>query len=438
MKRPHTAANLDSHEKETCDCQVCARARQRNVITRSKDWWQDDCFVIIHVDCTLYKLYKGQLSESSGFFRRLFEEDTAKRTTVDGCVVYTINKEVTSDDFEAVLECINFKGIRYVFSLPSFTKLVSIFRAASALSFPEPLAFARRAIEAMWSFDLVKVTDTPLQDASIVLQLARNYDLSLDVRKRALYEILRQEDYGVEAEWYTAYSPFAPEPPTATVNGKPSEEVPSSSSSSFIATTDLFILIVARKRVASMWYTTTGSPHGITDFCQNAINGCLAPSEHPVLWNKVVKTYDMCKVGLIDPLKGLQRIREFDWKGEGYCDSCVVALKKWCADEQVRVWKLLGEWFHDPVKLVGGHVSTTEVRRDPQSPDQSTTANSQVANSGTFVQPGVETESVSTVLSSGKTAKEVEISTKVSRLMSRNECNLSPLPASKTSKYSRT
>ncbi|KAI0085308.1 hypothetical protein BDY19DRAFT_966513 [Irpex rosettiformis] len=361
MKRSHTAANLDSHDKETCDCQVCARARQRNVSTRSKDWWQDDCFVMVHVDCTLYKLYKGQLSENSDFFKRLFEEDTAKCTTVDGCVVYTINKEVTSDDFEAVLECIN-KGIRYAFSLPSFTKLVSIFRAASALSFPEPLAFARRAIEAMWSSDLDKVTDLPLQDAPTVLQLAKKYDLSLDVRKRALYEILRQEDYGIEAKWYTAHSPFAPELPTATVNGIPSAKVPSSSSSSFIASTDLFILIVARKRVASMWYTTTESPRGIADSCQNAINGCLAPSEHPVLWNKVVKTYNMCKVGLIDPLKGLQRIREFDWKGEGYyCDSCVAALKKWCADEQVRVWRLLGEWFHNPVELYGGHVPGSEV-----------------------------------------------------------------------------
>lgn len=200
-------------------------------------------------------------------------------------------------------------------------------------------------MDVMWSSDLDKLTDTPLQYAALAVRLAHKYELGPNIRKRALYELLRREDYAQTEPWLKHHGRSESFRdlilPSATADGNPED----SSNLHFVSQEDLILLILVRQRLQSEWYTMTMSPRGISDFCTNAINGCKAPLEHPILWNKVAKALETLRVALVDPLKGLQRIRGYDWEGEGYCDTCVTAVECWCADEQVRLWTLLDEWF---------------------------------------------------------------------------------------------
>ena len=198
-------------------------------------------------------------------------------------------------------------------------------------------------MEVMWSGDLDKLTDTPLQHAAIAVHLATEYNLGPAVRKRALYELLRQEDFAQARPWskcgkeVDVYPDLVPEGIAAY------EEVEGISRSPFIQYADFLLLFLVRIRLQSEWRTTTKTAHGVSDFCPNAIDGCKALSEHPVLWPKVVKEFEI--IGLIDPLSAFQKIHEYDWEAQGYCKSCIEGIKRWCADEQVRIWTLLDGWL---------------------------------------------------------------------------------------------
>jgi hypothetical protein len=355
MKRSQNAAQLDSHGSETCECRVCARAHDSSGVLRSRQYWYEDGSVVIQIKQTLYKLYKGQLAQQSDYFRRLFEGSgenvsgvmTRKRKNVDVDEVYVVRKNITPHDFEQLLECTD-KGLcvlefnldpscpaelllnhrLYAFSLPSFLNTVSVLRAASALSFTIPTEFARRALAVMWSSDLDKVTDTPLEFASIAAQLA-TYNLP-GIRKRALYELLRQEDFG-QANL---------EPETEEKDDSDPYHITSA-----LPRNDLLLLVLARQKVHQEWISTIQNPQHRKGDCVHSTCTSFKRAQVRQVWEKNVERSPLFKLGLLDPLLALRKIANLDWKSFGYCSDCISSLQTWCMDEQIRYWKLLDNWF---------------------------------------------------------------------------------------------
>ncbi|KAI0701089.1 hypothetical protein BC835DRAFT_1325057 [Cytidiella melzeri] len=346
MKRTHTATDIDSHEANTCDCQVCSRARN-NAQTRSKKYWSDEGTVVIQIQQTLYRLYRGQLCQQSDYFRKMFADATStdgqKLTAQGGIVSYKVSVDVASADFDQLWECIQ-NGLLYAFALPTFSTLASVLRAATALDFPVPREFARRALGVMWSADLAKVTGEALPDAAIAAQLAAVYNLPT-MRKRALYELLRQENYS-QADTLLdtqATAALSDKEPTMT------DALPRN---------DILLLALARQHVQDEWFSILREPRGLTGTCTVEVCKTRDRSQAHRVWEKKVLRTALLKFGLTDPLVALQIVGKLDWNQCGYCVHCIASIQRWSAEEQIRVWKLLDQWLR--ISSVDGPIPVSD------------------------------------------------------------------------------
>ena len=103
-------ASISSKRKHRSDIEdpstgVLAKRPKSLPAIKHINYWYDDGNVVVQVDDTQFKLYRGQLSRHSTYFAELFQEPLTEYC-VDGHPCYVI-RGTNVEDFVALLNAIN-------------------------------------------------------------------------------------------------------------------------------------------------------------------------------------------------------------------------------------------------------------------------------------------------------------------------------------------
>ncbi|KAJ7887674.1 hypothetical protein B0H14DRAFT_2498271 [Mycena olivaceomarginata] len=143
-----------------------------------------------HPRGSLYKVVYEYFLKSGDFL-----DVSVKVEEVDGFDLYILDGiHVSLEDFEVLGNLID-GGLEYVYGSGQvpFSILASAIRAATTFQCPGIRSWAIQSIEEIWNPRRAFLK--PLSNASQVLTLARTYHMAETVTDRALYELLRAENF---------------------------------------------------------------------------------------------------------------------------------------------------------------------------------------------------------------------------------------------------
>lgn len=99
-KRKHSS---DPEEPEAPADVLVKRPKSEPETIKHPDYWYDDGNVVIQIDNTQFKLYRGQLSRHSAYFADLFKEPAEEtQRHVEGYPHYVVDG-TNVEDFQALL-----------------------------------------------------------------------------------------------------------------------------------------------------------------------------------------------------------------------------------------------------------------------------------------------------------------------------------------------
>ncbi|KAG2002205.1 hypothetical protein CC2G_004416 [Coprinopsis cinerea AmutBmut pab1-1] len=179
--------------------------------TRSETHWYLDGSLLVQLEKTRFKLHRSRMVKVSGWVRyllgdvdeRLFvkREMKEKHLGVDGeeVVVKMDGLGFSVGEFGEMLDALD-EAITFVAKPPSFLRTASILRVAHKLDIPMFESWARDVITKTWSANLDDLTPEPIPYAVETVALARQCNLPSSVLKRALYEIVRRDNYDLDRQ----------------------------------------------------------------------------------------------------------------------------------------------------------------------------------------------------------------------------------------------
>ncbi|KAI0693155.1 hypothetical protein BC835DRAFT_1091504 [Cytidiella melzeri] len=319
MKRSQEDAHLDAHDG-TCSCQICTRRE-----TRSSTYWFQDGTIVIKLQTTLYRLYRGKLIEQSTFFAEMLEghdfaPSGSKRRTIDGVSLYELSEPVSTGEFEALLWVLE-NALNLATGAVEFpyNNIPLLLRSASVLSFHSVLSYAKEQLSSKWPVDFHLISEHPQPNAAYVLNLAKQYNLP-QVRKRALYDLLRSEVFGLSLE-------------VGQPVGRGFHEE--------LRHDDLIVLVIARHKWQKEWRTLRSQPQGLKAIRCFANRG--KPCDVQAAWFAKTCSRELLPEGLLDHHRAFKGLSEINW--DSLCSGCKKRVEELVNSERVRVWKLLDVWF---------------------------------------------------------------------------------------------
>ncbi|EAU80303.2 hypothetical protein CC1G_13243 [Coprinopsis cinerea okayama7 len=179
--------------------------------TRSETHWYLDGSLLVQLEKTRFKLHRSRMVKVSGWVRyllgdvdeRLFvkREMKERHLGVDGeeVVVKMDGLGFSVGEFGEMLDALD-EAITFVAKPPSFLRTASILRVAHKLDIPMFESWARDVITKTWSANLDDLTPEPIPYAVETVALARQCNLPSSVLKRALYEIVRRDNYDLDRQ----------------------------------------------------------------------------------------------------------------------------------------------------------------------------------------------------------------------------------------------
>lgn len=106
---------------------------------RSTEFWFDDGTVVLQVENTLYRVYRGLLSSRSTVFHDTFSipQPVEERTEIEGCPVVQLHDR--SKDFTRFLKALHHYGSQLVprLLLPFLTFAADQYPPVKAVRYPE-------------------------------------------------------------------------------------------------------------------------------------------------------------------------------------------------------------------------------------------------------------------------------------------------------------
>jgi hypothetical protein len=203
-----------------------------------------------------------------------------------------------------------------------FSVLASAIRAATTFQCPGIRSWAIQSIEEIWTPRRTFLE--PLPNASQVLTLARTYHMAETVTDRALYELLRAENFD---ELRNMHPPFLQKR-----------------------------LDIARGKMHDAWISIAADPDKSSVPCPwgpglDSETACISHSPSGIRDNhtKVVHTSLFIDRYMYDPIGGLESLisGEINWSATGYCPGCVQLKTRLWTDKKDKLVQELNLWFQD-------------------------------------------------------------------------------------------
>jgi len=189
------------------------------------------------------------------------------------------------------------------------------------------LDFAREWLNQEFSGELLSVGEGPVPHAAEAIVLGRQWNLST-VLKRAFYELARRDSLRL-----TATSEDVPCDQDHFGNDEDDEDDPIHE----LDPKDLVRLANGQKELTSAWLSAV------------LLGDVKCPLKTPCNSNKARITWDVVSPYLMvyqfDPICGIEKLIEVDWRKKGYCDGCKDARGKSLREQKHKVWENLSVWF---------------------------------------------------------------------------------------------
>jgi hypothetical protein len=250
---------------------------------------------------------------------------------------------------------------KYAVEIPPMPVLAGVLRAASALSFKAQCTWAEGILERMWPAKLGTLTADPIPHAAVALGLARTCGLR-GVQKRAAYELLRLPTFGQAVVAAPAVHVDVQE------NSGIDADVDAEMALDELPRADLLRLLHAREQLVLAWAEIAGgaptdfvcprgtqtqiTPEGGASSSTGGSNdnrrlGCASASADRVhaRWTELVHTTGLYVQRMVDPLMGLQDLKEIPWREEGFCKKCVAARNSSWDILRRKLWDDLDTWL---------------------------------------------------------------------------------------------
>ncbi|KAJ7879589.1 hypothetical protein B0H14DRAFT_3129673 [Mycena olivaceomarginata] len=298
-----------------------SRAAPSTNFRRHESFWFNDGSLFIQLDGVRFKIHRTRLRRASSFLGRVFDireaayiksfmnislksgdflDVSVKVEEVDGFDLYILDGiHVSLEDFEVLVNLID-GGLEYVYGSGQvpFSVLASAIRAATTFQCPGIRSWAIQSIEEIWNPRRTFLE--PLPNASQVLTLARTYHMAETVTDRALYELLRAENFD---ELRNMHPPFLQKR-----------------------------LDIARGKMHDAWISIAADPDKSSVPCPwgpglDSEAACISHSPSGIRDNhtKVIHTSLFIDRYMYDPIGGLESLisGEINWSATGYCPGCV-------------------------------------------------------------------------------------------------------------------
>lgn len=201
---------------------------------------------------------------------------------------------------------------------PSFTIVAAIYRAASIFHFRKYLAFATAFLEAEFSDKLEDIRPIHQSHAAEAVVLGRDWNLPR-ILKCAFYELVRASFFESEDD--------------------SAEEVTNDHPVHTVEPSDLVRLVNLQKRLALAWASVVNLPHIKCNQTPPCASSKLSKSWEAVHGSGIAQRY------YLDPIYGITKLLELDWKKKGYCTHCQGIRSRWLIGQQARIWDDIDTWL---------------------------------------------------------------------------------------------
>ncbi|KAF7357837.1 BTB domain-containing protein [Mycena venus] len=300
---------------------------------RHESFWFFDGSLFIQLGGVRFKLHRSRLNGTSIFLQKVFgirdgfyektslnislkSGDSAnvsvKVEEVDGFDLYILDGVgVNLEDFVVLMNLME-NSFEYCDSDVSVFMLASAIRAATTLQCPTIRSWAIITIERIWNLHTFL---EPLPNPSEVLNLARTHGMHETVITRALYELLRAENF--DAEVLKLRLPTRRER-----------------------------LDSAKEQLYYEWISIAADPQPSTVRCPFG-QRCTShsPSEVQKTHMDLVHMSSLLERHLSDPIGGLEYLISLEdrWSAAGYCPRCVHLRTRLWADKKDEIIKEMKE-----------------------------------------------------------------------------------------------
>ncbi|KZV72674.1 hypothetical protein PENSPDRAFT_683577 [Peniophora sp. CONT] len=301
-------------------------------LERHSKFFYADGSVVLQVGRTLFRLHKTLLSVQSSFLRELFADvyrPAEEFEAASGVMLplYVLSVEgLRVFDFERLLEVAEdpFPVFRADSHESDF--LGAVARASHVLGFDNVHAWAADELHSIWPSDLDSISGERqgyTKDAAAALQIAKDANVP-QIRKGALYELLRTENFGQDDE--------NPMLPVATYNAL-------TRARQLCATFWMDLLLKPPPRSKECQESERERPGGRSR-CATRRTGCSYP-----MWFAIVEK-EKLRDHWLDPVAGFDALEELEIPNEnnnGICVACSASWKELWADKGSEFWDKLDE-----------------------------------------------------------------------------------------------
>jgi len=299
-------------------CVASKRTKLTSPPTQHPTFWDSGGDVIIQIETTLFKLQRTSLIRQSEYFHRLLQHDEVKgvpkQDDIDVLPIYRVSK-TNVHDFEALLTAMDSAVlVNYLLECPTFEVVASILRVSTVLDFPKLREYAVHCLKDAWPDQLEEfsVSSKWLEYSAAAVQLAKDCDVP-DIRKRALYELVRR--------------PGFPENATNT-----------------LSKSDISLLCRAKENVGDEWWNVMLKEKRVACVQKRPQGGTsLACLGFPPMRSTLPRNAEFLIQRAKDPISGFQEAIEAPWRP--VCQSCVEAKRADWRKQRLKFWSKLDEWF---------------------------------------------------------------------------------------------
>ncbi|TFK65523.1 hypothetical protein BDN72DRAFT_845402 [Pluteus cervinus] len=299
-------------------------------------FWADDGSVLVQIEDVRMRLHRSRLKTNSTWFAELFDgkisggiyDPDIMEQDDDGLPLYRLDMmDVKLNDFEVLLTAMD-NALDFFLEKPTFSCIAALIRVSSTLQFPRFFSYAESILDSQFS----RMLSPPfsVKEAVEAIDLGRRYSHPQLV-KRAFYELAR-----VPGQFRLLVTPNE-------------DQLPKGSSPLLerLDVGDFAILLDLQRELSRTWLELTDLPPiGCTQ-----PGGVCASSSPSKTW-EIVHGTGIMKEHQLDPMSGICKLAEIDWKGNGYCDGCRNERIRFLTEQRTKLWvEKMETWLNLQVPL---------------------------------------------------------------------------------------
>ncbi|KAK7682157.1 hypothetical protein QCA50_014744 [Cerrena zonata] len=264
-----------------------------------------DPVIRVHVENKVFELQLSRLVFHSKWFSRQFHQKEKHDTHI-------VLTNVSACDFGNLVEVLD-RTLQFFLNSPSPSVFLSILHVAEILEFESVITYIIQYLANVWSSDPSKISSDHLEDAAVVLQIAREFKLP-QLLQRAFYEVVRDKKGIIAQE---------------------------------LSDTDNLIALRIQASLQREWALFTKAPPqtACDKESKEGPNSCSSRSIRRDQWTTTIMEGEdsIYEKGMEDPFCGLDHLSQLVWKEQGYCASCATLWLAVIKEKKTACWNSVRE-----------------------------------------------------------------------------------------------